>query len=131
MPGYVAIWTNRFELMVDFYGERLGFHAVRWSEHPDSREAFFEMPGVLLKLVDNDFERNPRILGATMERVNLVIEVEDIEETRDCLDLEVPVPHINSHGERLFQLRDPDGLIVTFLESHAKDAPTTSLEKSE
>jgi catechol 2,3-dioxygenase-like lactoylglutathione lyase family enzyme len=128
MPGYVAIWTNRFDLMVDFYGERLGFQRARWPEDPHSREALFEMPGFLLKLVDNDFERNPRILGATMERVNLVIEVEDIEETRDLLDMDVSVPNINSLGERAFQVRDPDGLIVIFLEPHAKGKPTPSLE---
>ena len=72
--------------MVDFYGKRLGFPTVQGREHPDSREAVFEMHGLLLKLVDNDFGRFPRLLGATIERVNLVIEVEDIDEARDSLE---------------------------------------------
>lgn len=120
MRSYVVLGTNRFEAMVSFYGGRLGFpEADRWDQ-AEGRGVFFELPGLLLKIVDNDRERSPLMLGASLDRVGLVIDVENIDEVRDLLDIETPIPQTASWGARLFQLRDPDGLPVTFQQRTAQ-----------
>jgi catechol 2,3-dioxygenase-like lactoylglutathione lyase family enzyme len=120
MRSCVVLGTNRFEAMVSFYAERLGFGEIdRWDQ-ADGRAVFFQLPGLLLEIVDNDREQNPLMLGASLDRVGLVIEVENIDEVRDLLDIETPIPQTASWGARLFQLRDPDGLPVTFLERTAQ-----------
>jgi uncharacterized glyoxalase superfamily protein PhnB len=45
-----------------------------------------------------------------------VVEVDDIEEARDSIDIEAPLPQATSWGARLFQVRDPDGVPITFLQ---------------
>ena len=116
MRSYVVLRTNNFEAMVSFYGERLGFpQADRWNQ-ASGQGVIYELPGVLLTIVDNDRERSPLILGASLDRVGLVIEVEDIDDARDHLDMETPIPSATSRGARQFQLRDPDGLPITFLQ---------------
>jgi uncharacterized glyoxalase superfamily protein PhnB len=45
-----------------------------------------------------------------------VVEVDDIEEARDSIDIEAPLPQTTSWGARLFQVRDPDGVPITFLQ---------------
>jgi len=116
MRSYIVLSTNRFEAMVSFYAESLGLpEAGRWDQ-AEERGVLFDLPGLLLGIVDNDRERAPRMLGASLDRIGIVIEVEDIDETRDLLDIETPIPARAPGGARLFQLRDPDGLPVTFTE---------------
>jgi hypothetical protein len=55
--------------MVSFYRERLGLMEVdRWDQ-PDGRGVFLELPGLLVKIVDNDRERSPLILSASLDRL--------------------------------------------------------------
>ena len=114
--SYVLLATNRFEAMVSFYRDRLGLPQVERWDQANGRGVSFELPGLLLKIVDNDRERSPLILGASLDRVGLLVEVEDIDEARDLLDIETPIPNTTSRGARQFQLRDPDGLPVTLLQ---------------
>jgi catechol 2,3-dioxygenase-like lactoylglutathione lyase family enzyme len=116
MRSFVILGTNRFEAMVSFYRERLGLMEVDSWDQPDGRGVFLELPGLLVKIVDNDRERIPLILGASLDRVGLVVEVDDIVEARDFLDIETPIPNTTTLGARQFQVRDPDGLPVTFLQ---------------
>lgn len=116
MRSYIILSTSRFEAMVSFYAESLGFpEASRW-DRAGGRGVLFDLPGLLLKVVDNDREHVPLMLGASLDRIGIVIEVEDIDETRDLLDIETPIPARAPWGARVFQLRDPDGLPVTFTE---------------
>ncbi len=69
-----------------------------------------------LEILDNKRERHPLSLGAPVDRVHLVVEVDDIEEARDSIDIEAPLPRDTSWGARLFQIRDPDGVPVTYLQ---------------
>jgi uncharacterized glyoxalase superfamily protein PhnB len=52
----------------------------------------------------------------TLERHGFVIEVVDIESVWRNLALDVPMPQQTSWGARIFQLRDPEGTAVTYLE---------------
>ena len=61
-------------------------------------------------------ERGNRCACSSPRRFIVVIEVEDIEAVRNRLAVEAPSPQATSWGARLFQLRDPDGVPVTFLE---------------
>jgi hypothetical protein len=46
----------------------------------------------------------------------VVVEVPDIDAARARLKIDSPAPTTVSWGAKLFQLRDPDGIPVTFLE---------------
>ena len=50
------------------------------------------------------------------ERVHVVIEVEDIDRVWSEMKVSAPVPAATSWGARLFQIQDPDGVPVTFLQ---------------
>jgi phosphoglycolate phosphatase len=79
-----------------------------------------------LEVFDNQRERRPLTLGASVDRVHVVVEVDDIEEARDGIKIDAPPVQATSWGARLFQVRDPDGVPVTFLqwistESHTRE----------
>ena len=49
-------------------------------------------------------------------RVHIVIEVDDIEEARTNIALTVDEVIDTSWGTRLFQVHDPDGIPITYLQ---------------
>lgn len=114
--SYVALATNRYEEVVEFYGDLLGFPVVDEWDRPNARGQRLDLGGMRLEILDNQREKSPLKLGATADRVHLVVEVDDIEEARDCIEIDSPLPQETSWGARLFQVRDPDGVPVTFLQ---------------
>jgi catechol 2,3-dioxygenase-like lactoylglutathione lyase family enzyme len=114
--SYVALATERFDEVVTFYGEQLGFPVVDKWDRPNARGLRFELGGMRLEILDNQRERRPLSLGAPADRVHLVVEVEDIDKTHEGIAIEAPLPKGTSWGARLFQLRDPDGVPITFLQ---------------
>lgn len=114
--SYVTLVTDRFDEVVAFYGEQLRFPVVdRW-DRPNARGLRFDLGGMRLEILDNGRERQPLTLGEPADRVHVVIEVEDIEDARQRIDIDAPPPQSASWGARLFQVRDPDGVPVTFLQ---------------
>ena len=114
--SYVALATERYDEVVEFYGRHLGFPVVdRW-DRPNARGLRFDLGGMRLEILDNQRERRPLALGEPADRFHVVVEVDDIEEARDSIDIEAPLPQSTSWGARLFQVRDPDGIPVTFLQ---------------
>ena len=114
--SYVAFATERYDEMIKFYGGLLGFPVVdRW-DRPNARGLRFDLGGMRLEILDNKREQHPLSLGSPADRVHLVVEVDDIEEARDSIDIEAPLPQATSWGARLFQVRDPDGVPITFLQ---------------
>ena len=114
--SYIAFATDAFERAAAFYGETLGFQAVAEWDRPHGRGRRFDLGGGLrLELLDNTRERQPMRLDAS-ERVHVVIEVEDIDRAWSEMKISAPVPATTSWGARLFQIQDPDGVPVTFLE---------------
>lgn len=79
-----------------------------------------------MEILDNVRERKPLPLGAPEDRVHLVVEVDDIEAERVRLKLDAPQVQETSWGARLFQLRDPDGVPVTFLQWIRKEGEGAS-----
>ena len=114
--SYVALITERYDEVVEFYGGLLGFPVVdRW-DRPNARGLRFDLGGMRLEILDNDRERNSLMLGDPADRLHVVIEVEDIEEARNRIQIEAPPTQAVSWGARLFQIRDPDGIPITFLQ---------------
>ena len=114
--SYVALATDRYDEVVEFYGKGLGFPVVDKWDRPNARGLRFDLGGMRLEILDNQREKAPLTLGAPAERVHLVVEVDDIEKSRDGIWIDAPLAQDTSWGARLFQLRDPDGVPITFLQ---------------
>jgi catechol 2,3-dioxygenase-like lactoylglutathione lyase family enzyme len=114
--SYVALATDRFDEVVRFYEGSLGFSVVEQWDRPTGRGLRFDLGGMRLEILDNQRERKPLRLGEPADRFHVVIEVDDIEVAKARLEIDTPSPQATSWGSRLFQLRDPDGVPVTFLQ---------------
>ena len=114
--SFVALATDRFDEVVRFYGEGLGLPSTAGWDRPGGRGRRFDLGGLRLEVLDNARERQPLRLIEPGDRIHLVIEVEDIEATWNRLGVEAPAVKATSWGARLFQVRDPDGVPVTFLQ---------------
>ena len=115
--SYVALATDAFDEVVRFYGDLLGFPIVAKWDRANGRGRRFDLNGGLrLEVLDNQRERNPLQLGVPGDRVHVVVEVGDIDAVRGRLAIVTPAPVTTSWGARLFQVRDPDGVAVTFLQ---------------
>ncbi len=114
--SYIALATDRYDEVVEFYGQQLGFPIVDEWDRPTARGLRFDLGGMRLEILDNQREKSPLNLGAPADRVHLVIEVDDIGKARDGIEIEAPLPQNTSWGASLFQVRDPDGVPVTFLQ---------------
>ena len=113
--SYVALVTDRYDEMMGFYGEDLGFEAVRQWDRGNARGVRFDLGGIRLELIDNQRERDPLRLGAPAHRFHVVIEVDDIEVARQRIKIDAPPARSTSWGAETFELHDPDGIRVTFL----------------
>ena len=113
--SYVAMVTDRYDEMVRFYGEDLGFEAVRQWDRSNARGVRFDLGGIRLELIDNQRERDPLSLGSPADRFHVVIEVDDIEVARQRIKIDAPPARATSWGAEIFELHDPDGIRVTFL----------------
>lgn len=114
--SYIAIATNKFEAVASFYGETLGFSVVEQWDRSRGRGRRFDLgDGLRLEILDNAREPHPVKLE-TSARVHVVIETADIDATWSSLKIAAPHPLDTSWGARLFQIQDPDGVPVTFLQ---------------
>ena len=114
--SYVALVTNRFDEVTRFYGELLGFPIVEQWDRSNARGRRFDTGGMRLEILDNEREQPQLELGETADKVHIVVEVENIEDARDRIEIDAPLPKGTSWGARLFEVRDPDGVSITFLQ---------------
>jgi catechol 2,3-dioxygenase-like lactoylglutathione lyase family enzyme len=115
--SYVALATERYDEAVRFYGEILGFPVASAWDRPGARGCVFDLGGGLrLEILDAVGQKQPLRLGPADDRCHVVVEVEDLDATRARLPIVTPEPVATSWGARLFQLRDPDGVAVWFLQ---------------
>lgn len=114
--SYIALATFRFDDVVRFYGTDLGFPTVRAWDRPRGRGCVFDLYGLRLEILDASREQAPKQLGEPGERVNIVVEVDDVDAVRAGLGIETPAPFTTSWGGRLFRVCDPDGVPVWFLQ---------------
>jgi len=124
--SYVALVTHRFDEVTRFYGELLGFPIVEQWDRSNARGRRFDTGGMRLEILDNERERRQLELGELADKLHIVVEVDDIEEARERIKVDAPPTQDTSWGARLFQVRDPDGVPITFLqwlgpESHARE----------
>ncbi len=114
--SYVALATDQFDQVVGFYGNILGFPVVERWDRPNGRGMRFDLDGMRLEILDNGRERRPLDIGDPADRIHIVVEVDDIDEAYFRISVDAPAPTTVSWGARLFQLRDPDGVAVTYLQ---------------
>jgi len=114
--SYVALLTNRFDEVSLFYGDLLGFPTVEEWDRDNARGRRFDTGGMRLEIIDNEREQPRLALGEPADRMHIVIEVGDIDEARSGLALDTPPVTDTTWGSRLFQVNDPDGIPVTFLQ---------------
>jgi catechol 2,3-dioxygenase-like lactoylglutathione lyase family enzyme len=114
--SYVALATDAFDAVTKFYGQDLGFPVVEEWDRPAGRGRRFDLLGLRLEILDNARERRPLTLGTPGDRIHLVVEVSDLDAACDTYRLGAPPPQAVSWGARLIEVRDPDGVSVTFLE---------------
>ena len=114
--SYVALATSRFEEVARFYGESLRFSVVDEWDRSNARGVRFDLGGMRLEILDNERQRNPLSIPPAGDRFHVVVEVNDIDAAHAGLAISAPTPTDTSWGARLFQLRDPDGVPVTFLQ---------------
>ena len=114
--SYVALATDAFDAVTKFYGEDLGFPVVDQWDRPTGRGRRFDLLGLRLEILDNARERRPLRLGTPADRVHLVVEVPDLDAACATYRIGAPPPQPVSWGARLIEVRDPDGVAVTFLE---------------
>ncbi len=114
--SFIALATERFEEVCGFYGETLGFAVLREWDRPDGRGRVFDLADLQLEILDATREERPLELGPPHDRFNVVVEVPDVDALRDTLPVDAPAAEDTSWGARLFRLRDPDGVAVTFLQ---------------
>ena len=122
--SYLALATDRFDEVVEFYGDALGFPVVERWDRLNGRGLRFDLAGMRLEVLDNRRERRPQQLGQPADRIHVVVEVDDVDVTWAQIDAVAPEPETTSWGARLFQLRDPDGIAVTFLQWLEKSQPS-------
>jgi catechol 2,3-dioxygenase-like lactoylglutathione lyase family enzyme len=123
--SYVALVTDRFDEVVQFYGEELGFAVVDQWARSNARGLRFDARGMRLEIIDNVRERNPLALGTPADRFHVVIEVDDIDAARGDIKFDSPPIQTTSWGARMFQVRDPDGVPVTFLQWIDRESEAT------
>jgi catechol 2,3-dioxygenase-like lactoylglutathione lyase family enzyme len=114
--SYIALATDRFDKVVWFYGQGLGFPVVAEWDRAHGRGRRFDLGGLRLEILDNARERRPLRLGEPADRCHLVVEVDDNEAARRHIAIPTPAVVATSWGASLFQVRDPDDVPVTFLQ---------------
>ena len=122
--------TDNFEGMSRFYSNILGFPVFAEWDRPRGCGRRFDLGGGLkLELLDNQREPDPFVMPPASDRHHIVIEVPDVVEARACISLECPQVQRVSWGASLFQIRDPDGTPITYLEWHNPSASGQTHEK--
>lgn len=116
MSSYLAVATARYEDVVRFYRDGLGFPVIRAWDRPNGRGALLDVGGMRLEVLDALREPRPLNLPAPGDRIHLVVEVPDVDAVHRSLRLPAPIPQTRSWGARMFELRDPDGLAVAFVQ---------------
>jgi hypothetical protein len=69
-----------------------------------------------LELLDNQREPEPSLFPPVSDRLHIVVEVVDIDDARTRITVESPEAQRVSWGALLFQIRDPDGTSITYLQ---------------
>lgn len=113
--SYVALATARFEEVRRFYSEGLGLPTLDSWDRPGARGCLFDLHGLRVEILDASRERSLR-LGDPADRLHLVAEVADAAAERRRIRVSASEVRDTSWGARLFDLRDPDGVAITYME---------------
>ncbi|MBY6190352.1 VOC family protein [Microbulbifer agarilyticus] len=117
--SFIALATNQFEAVAEFYEEMLGLPVVDQWDRARGRGRRFDLGGMQLEILDNQRVPEPMNLGPSRNSVHVVVEVSDIDDSHTQLrerGNKPPAVEDTSWGARLFRLNDPDGVAVTFLQ---------------
>ena len=112
----IAIVSEKFDEACRYYGETLGFERVDGWERPNARAAIFDLAGLRLELLDLAREKHAPELGDSIDRIHLVIEVDDIQAFHARLPKGMPALYETSWAGPVLELHDPHGIPVTVLQ---------------
>jgi catechol 2,3-dioxygenase-like lactoylglutathione lyase family enzyme len=119
--SYVTLATDNFDRMTRFYGQTLAFPILAEWDRPRGRGRRYDLgTGLKLELLDNQREPTPLFIPPGGDRLHIVVEVADINQTKTTIPLQSPEVQRASWGALLFQIRDPDGTPITYLQWTAK-----------
>jgi catechol 2,3-dioxygenase-like lactoylglutathione lyase family enzyme len=122
--SYVALATDNFDRMTRFYGQTLAFPVLDEWDRSRGRGRRFDLgKGLKLELLDNQREAKPLLISCLGDRLHIVVEVIDIYRARAGLSIQSPDVQRVSWGALLFQIKDPDGTPITYLEWTDKYPP--------
>jgi catechol 2,3-dioxygenase-like lactoylglutathione lyase family enzyme len=114
--SYISLTTDRFDEVVHFYGAELAFPVIDQWDRPNGRGLSFDLGGGLrLEILNTVREPSPECVGTPTDRFQVVIEVDDIDVVGRRIK-DAPPARTTSLGVRHLQVRDPDGVPVTFLQ---------------
>ena len=94
--SYLALATDRFDEVVEFYGDALGFPIVERWDRLNGRGLRFDLAGMRLEVLDNRREKRPLKLGQPADRIHVVVEVDDVDVTWAQIDAVAPEPETTS-----------------------------------
>lgn len=110
----MALATQKYEEMVAFYQNQLGFCLVQSWDRPGARGGIFAGPGGFkLEILDAARERQNLIFHEASDRMHLILEVEDVGKFGERHGLPVPVE--TSWGGPIIKVCDPDGWPVVVM----------------
>lgn len=114
--SYICLATANFDVVTAFYRETLRAVLLDAWDRPGARGVRLDLYGLRLEILDAAREKRPLELPAPGDRLQLVVEVPDVDELHHTLGLRGTAPVTASWGARCFALRDPDGIPVNFLQ---------------
>ncbi len=123
--SYIGLATEHFEEVAHFYGHTLGFRVLESWDRPTGRGRRFDLEGLKLEVLDSKRESISIALEPPRDRIHLVVEVDDVVAAHARVQIKANEPAEVSWGAKLFQIRDPDGVVVTFLEWTNKEKSRT------
>jgi catechol 2,3-dioxygenase-like lactoylglutathione lyase family enzyme len=114
--SYLCLATENFEAVTRFYRDVLASATLAEWDRSGARGVLLDLNGLRLEILDATREKSPLQLNPPGDRLNLVIEVTDVEAVHRRLALDVPGPAASSWGASWFTVRDPDGVPVRFVQ---------------
>jgi catechol 2,3-dioxygenase-like lactoylglutathione lyase family enzyme len=119
--SYVALATNNFDELANFYEELVGFSRTAFWDRANARGMRLTLRGLRLELLDNSRLKFPFPLGDPGGRIHLVVETDDLEGDRVAIRADMSDICQTSWGCATFELVDPDGVRLTFLQWNSEE----------
>lgn len=115
--SYIALATKNFDTMARFYVAVLGATVLDSWDRPRARGTRLDLHGLTMELLDNRQEAKPLDVAGNHDRIQLVLEVSDVEAVAAQSPIS-PRPQMINHswGATRFRAIDPEGTTINVLQ---------------